>query len=166
MKKGLLFALAYVFFILLAVGIGMYYSTFDIKENKMITDAKQSEVTQSFDEALKADQERVEKKKADEDPNKWKPSPAFVLIAISIGAIADIVIVILWARHENKKRAQENKANLPRKKRMTDSNVFWWVIGLGIVRKRNDRLIIDWKYVAVYLILGLLLKVWITKEAI
>ncbi|MEH7385357.1 hypothetical protein V7147_08115 [Bacillus sp. JJ1521] len=63
MKKGLLIGLAYGLFILLAVGIGLFYSTFDVPSNKIISDAKQTEVTQSFEEALKADNERVEKKK-------------------------------------------------------------------------------------------------------
>lgn len=163
MKKGILFALAYCLFIVLAVGIGLYYSTFDVPKNKAIQNLKDTEVTQSFEEALKEDNERVEKRKAAEDPNKWKPSPAFVLTAISIGAIADIVIVIVWARHENKKREESNTIHV-RKKRITDSNLFWWIIGLGIVQRKNNRLIIDWKYIVAYIVLGILLKVWITKE--
>ncbi|MFS0862466.1 hypothetical protein [Fredinandcohnia sp. 179-A 10B2 NHS] len=163
MKKGILFALAYCLFILLAVGIGLYYSTFDVPKNKAIENVKYTQVTQSFQEALKKEQERVEKRKAAEDPDRWKPSPAFVLTAISIGAIADIVIVILWARHENKKRDESNSIHIS-KKRITDSKLFWWIIGLGIVQKKNDRLIIEWKYIVAYIVLGFLLKVWISKE--
>ncbi|QOR68101.1 hypothetical protein IM538_08325 [Cytobacillus suaedae] len=164
MKKGILFTIGYCVFILLAAGIGFYYSSDNTPEGTLTNEAKQNEVKQAFSEALKADEERIEKKKESEDPDKWTPSPGFVLTAVSIGAIADIVIVILWARHENRKREIEDGTNLTRKKRLTDSNLFWWVIGLGIVRKRNDKLIVDWKYVLAYIILGLLLKVWLTKE--
>ncbi|MBE4907595.1 hypothetical protein IMZ08_05895 [Bacillus luteolus] len=161
MKKGILFTLGYCLFIVLAAGIGFYYSSESTQEDKL---TRQNEVKQAFNEALKAEEERIEKKKESEDSDKWTPSPGFMLTAISIGAIADIVIVILWARHENRKRELEAGTNLTRKKRLTDSNLFWWVIGLGIVRKRNDKLIVDWKYVVGYLILGLLLKVWLTNE--
>ncbi|WP_010283575.1 hypothetical protein [Bacillus timonensis] len=73
-------------FILLAVGIGLYYSQFEVPSNKIISNAEQSEVNQSFKEAFEADKERVEKKKEVESNNSWKPSPTFVLVAISIGA--------------------------------------------------------------------------------
>ncbi|MEH7238346.1 hypothetical protein [Bacillus sp. JJ1562] len=164
MKKGLLFGLAYGLFILLAVGIGLYYSTFEVPNNKIVSDAKQKVDTQSFEEALKADNERVEKKKEVQNDNRWKPSPTFVLVAISIGAIVDIVIVILWARHENKKRKFEKNEILINKKRITDYNIFWWIIGLGIVQKKNDKLVIYWRYVMAYIVIGFLLKAWITKE--
>lgn len=161
MKKGILFTLGYCLFILLAVGIGIYYSSNSTHEEKL---TRQNEVKQAFDEALKAEEERIEKKKESEDPDKWTPSPGFVLTAISIGAVADIVIVIWWARHENRKRELEAGTNLARKRRLTDSSLFWWVIGLGIVRKKNEKLIVDWKYVVAYLILGVFLKVLLTKE--
>ncbi|RFB18450.1 hypothetical protein DZB84_05945 [Bacillus sp. HNG] len=164
MKKGLLFGLAYGLFILLAVGIGLYYSIFDVPSNKIVSDVRQTEATQSFEEALKADKERVEKKTEAQKDNRWKPSPTFVLVAISIGAIADIVIVILWARHENKKRKFEGNETQLRKKRITDYAIFWWIIGLGIVQKKNEKLVIYWRYMVAYIVLGFLLKVWITKE--
>lgn len=164
MKKGIYFALAYLVFISLAIGIGVYYSTFDVPKDPMIERAKQSDASRSFEEAVKKDEERVKGLKAAKDPNKWEPSPTFVMTAVSLGAIADIMIVILWARHENKKRALEAGESGTRTKRITDSNVFWWVIGLGIVRRKNERLVIDWKYVVAYIAVGLLAKVWITKE--
>ncbi|WP_449539261.1 hypothetical protein [Ferdinandcohnia sp. Marseille-Q9671] len=166
MKKGILFGVGYALFILLAIGIGLYYSNFDVPDNKLISDVKKTEVTQSFDEALKADRERIERNKASKDPNKWEPSPTFVLVAISIGAIADIVIVILWARHDNRKKQQEEVQGTTLKRRITDSNLFWWIIGLGVVQKKNDRLVIVWKYVVGYIVLGLLLKVWLSKELV
>ncbi|MFD1780716.1 hypothetical protein ACFSFW_18790 [Fredinandcohnia salidurans] len=166
MKKGLLFGFAYCLFILLAVGIGFYYANFDVPNKNAIIDSEKKEVTQSFEDALKADKERVEKDKADESKNRWNPSPTFVLVAISIGAIADIVIVILWARHENKKRLIEEKNSHLQKKRITDNSIFWWIIGLGIVQKKNEKLVIDWRYVVAYIVLGFLLKAWVSKELI
>ncbi|KAA0544638.1 hypothetical protein FZW96_19715 [Bacillus sp. BGMRC 2118] len=164
MKKGIYFALAYLGFICLTIGIGVYYATFDVPKDPMIEKAKQSEVSASFEEALKKDEERVREIRETKDPNKWEPSPTFVITAVSLGAIADIIIVILWARHENRKRALEADQNTKRKKSITDSNLFWWIIGMGIVRRKHEKLIVDWKYVALYIILGILLKVWLSKE--
>ncbi|WP_456275100.1 hypothetical protein [Bacillus sp. AK128] len=166
MKKGLIFGLGYFLFIIAIISIGIFYSTLDIPKQSPANEATQTKLNQSFDEALKEHQEKIEEKKKNEDPNKWKPSSSFVLTAVSLGAIADIVIVILWARHENRKKESGIIVGNKTKKRITESAIFWWIIGLGIVRKKNDRLVIDWKYIVVYLLLGLLVKVWITKELV
>ncbi|MEH7385356.1 hypothetical protein V7147_08110 [Bacillus sp. JJ1521] len=74
------------------------------------------------------------------------------------------MIVIFWARHENKIRKFEDNETQFRKKRITDYAIFWWIIGLGIVRKKNEKLVIYWRYVVAYIVLGFILKAWITKE--
>ncbi len=140
MKKGVLFVSAYCFIMFSIIAIGIYYPKLDVPENRFIVNSAQTYETQSFDEALKAHEEKTKGKKETENPNRWKPSSAFVITAISIGAIADIIIVLLWARHENKKREKEAEANLPRKKSITDYSLFWWVIGLGMIKKEERKI--------------------------
>ncbi|WP_077617101.1 hypothetical protein [Bacillus sinesaloumensis] len=167
MKKGLLFVLAYGVIILLLIGIGFFYSKLFVPTTNVSIDnnKEKSEFTQSFKEALREDKERTEKKKLEENNNnRWNPSPTFILVAVSVGAVADIVIVILWARHENRKNQDMGLESRQRKKRITDSTIFWWIIGLGVVQKRHEKLVVDWRYVIAYIVIGFALKFWISKD--
>ncbi|MHC0037765.1 hypothetical protein [Pseudoneobacillus sp. C159] len=99
-----------------------------------------SEVSHTFQmEMKKYEQQKIEKEIKNAD--KWKPSKRFVATSIAIASVLDVVIILIWARYENKKRAGKS-ATL--KKRWTDQKWFWNIVALGIVQPKNNKIVVNW----------------------
>lgn len=120
---------------------------------------KQNEVAATFSEEFKAHEEKVKQKKI-EEANKWKPSKSFIVTAISISSVLDIVVILLWVWHENKK--QKGDATSSRKK-WTNQKWFWNVVALGIIQPKNNRMVINWKNLLLFLIVMYFLKTLLFK---
>lgn len=128
-------------------------------EPAKITQNKQNDVAASFSKELTAHEEKIKQKEIVQ-AHKWKPSKSFIITAISIASVLDIIIILLWARHENKKR--QGAASLSRK-RWTDQKWFWNVVALGIVQPKNNRIVINWKNLILFLIIMYILKTFLFK---
>lgn len=100
-------------------------------------------------------QKHNQEKKAAENEGKWQPSNTFVITAISIGSCLDIIVVLLWARHENKKTKQ---GEFPNPDRLTNKKWFWYLVSMGIVLPKDGKLIFSLKNFILTVIFLVLLK--------
>ncbi|MDZ5473722.1 hypothetical protein SM124_18550 [Bacillus sp. 31A1R] len=112
------------------------------------------ELSLSFKEEMAIHKEKVKQKEI-ENAGKWQPSKQFVMIAMISASILDIIIVLLWARHENIKR---EKAEGIQSKRITDSKWFWNLVALGIVQPKNNRIVINWRNLFLNIVLLYFIK--------
>jgi hypothetical protein len=153
--KNLTFIFFLFYLVLMAslIFFAINHNTKDSESTKLTT-KPQSEVTETFSKELKAHEEKVKQKEI-ERANRWKPSKTFVIVAISISSVLDIIIILLWARHENKKR--EGNPVTP-SKRWTNQKWFWNVVALGIVQPKNNKLVISWVNLVVFLVAMYFLK--------
>lgn len=157
MKKNKVFAFFLIYFFLLASLIGGSIVFEPSKSNKNTTQSD-NEVASIFKEELAKQEEKVQIKKEEFDKSgRWKPSKQFVITAIIIASILDIVVVLIWAWHENKKKANQSM-DTNGKKKVTESKWFWYIIGLGIIVPKNNRLTVSWINLAVVIILMYFLK--------
>lgn len=74
-------------------------------------------------------------------PLLFNVSDEAAIIAVTAGAILDIVIVILWARRENKK-IERNE--VPRKKRWRDTKLFWNIVAMGVIQPKDGKYAVNW----------------------
>ncbi|WP_264740255.1 hypothetical protein [Cytobacillus firmus] len=119
-----------------------------------------SEISSAFSEELQI-QKHQQEKKAAENEGKWKPSNTFVITAISIGSCLDIIAVLLWARHENKKKQQGPFSNL---NRLTNKKWFWYLVSMGIVLPKDGKLTFSLKNFILTVIFLVLLKFWLFDQ--
>ncbi|MFD1738013.1 hypothetical protein ACFSCX_15865 [Bacillus salitolerans] len=111
-----------------------------------------------FSDAM-AKYELKQEEKRKENEGKWTVSNEFAVTAVTLGAIFDIVFILLWARYENKKREGEVQP----KKRWTDSKWFWNIVAFGVVQPKNNRLVINWKNFILFVIMMYVLKLAIFR---
>ncbi|URT71810.1 hypothetical protein [Cytobacillus firmus] len=102
-----------------------------------------------------------QEKKAAENEGKWQPSNTFVITAIAIGSCLDIIVVLLWARHENKKKQQGQFTN---PNRLTNKKWFWYLVSMGIVLPKNGKLTFSLKNFILTVIFLVLLKFWLFDQ--
>ncbi|KGX91178.1 hypothetical protein N781_05310 [Pontibacillus halophilus JSM 076056 = DSM 19796] len=113
------------------------------------------------EELLKHEQKVEENKKIEPKPLTFNVSDEFAFLAVTVGAILDIVIVILWARNENKKL--EGK-ELPDKRRWRDTKLFWNIVAMGVVQPKNNKYCINWlNLIGVTILLHILFYILFTK---
>jgi hypothetical protein len=148
-----LFFLIYLVLMVSLIFFAMNHNNKDSDSTKLTT-KPQIEVSDTFSKELKAHEEKVKQKEI-ERANRWKPSKTFVIVAISISSFLDIIIILLWAKHENKKR--EGNPVTP-SKRWTNQKWFWNVVALGIVQPKNNKLVISWVNLVVFLVAMYFLK--------
>lgn len=148
-KKKVAFFLLY--FVLMASLIFAAVSV-PINSNENVPSVK-PELSNSFKEEMRIHEEKVRQKEI-ENAGKWEPSKQFVITAIVLASISDIVIILLWARHENKKR----EGSVQTRNRLTDSKWFWNIVAMGIVQPKNNRIVINWKNLIIFVIVMYLLK--------
>lgn len=118
--------------------------------------------TTEGENSLEKFKQEFNEKKSESTESSKVEFPAYYLIAIFIASIIDFVIVMLWVNHENKKREQgENDNN---RTSIMKSKWFWWVVGLGVVKQKNDRLRFDWKVCILYLALLTGLKLYLMES--
>jgi hypothetical protein len=116
-----------------------------------------TEIASAFSKEIQI-QEEKEEKKAAENEGKWQPSKTFIITAISIGSVLDVIIAILCARHENKKN-QESQSFNPNK--WTSKK---WFGSMGIVEPKNGKLTISWKNLILTILFLVLLKFWLFEK--
>lgn len=119
-----------------------------------------SEISSAFSKELQIQKNKQEMKAA-ENEGKWQPSNTFVITAISIGSCLDIIIVLLWARHENKKKQQGQVSN---PNRLTNKKWFWYLVSMGIVLPKDGKLTFSLKKFVLTVTLLVLLKHWLFDQ--
>ncbi|WP_121664675.1 hypothetical protein [Metabacillus litoralis] len=157
MNKTALFFIVYALLMvgLIFMAVNMPKSTISPITESLIS------TTEGENSLEKFKQEFNEKKSESTESSKVE-YPAYYWIAIFIASIIDFVIVMLWVNHENKKREQgENDNN---RTSIMKSKWFWWVVGLGVVKQKNDRLRFDWKVCILYLALLTGLKLYLMES--
>ena len=110
-----------------------------------------TEPTTTFQEDL-TKEELLEEENKNEEQKKSssKVSEKFLIIAVSIAAVLDIIIVVLWARKENKKLSGKENSD---KKRWRDTKIFWKIVTMGMIQLKNNKYSINWLNVIVITIL-------------
>ncbi|MFE7060682.1 hypothetical protein ACFVAD_00855 [Sutcliffiella sp. NPDC057660] len=88
---------------------------------------------------------KIQKEKAATRKPLWDIPNHIAATAMILASILDIVIILLWARNENKKREAEEAGIIPVKKRWTDSTWFWNIIAMGVVQPKEGRIRIKWR---------------------
>lgn len=118
-----------------------------------------TEISSAFSKELQIQKHKQEMKAA-ENEGKWQPSNIFVITAISIGSCLDIIVVLLWARHENKKKQQGQFSN---PNRLTNKKWFWfwYLVSMGIVLPKDGKLTFSLKNFILNVTLLVLLKLWL-----
>ncbi|MCM3411195.1 hypothetical protein [Metabacillus litoralis] len=157
MNKTALFFIVYALLMvgLIFMAVNMPKSTISPITESLISTTEEENSLEKFK------QEFNEKKSESTESSKVE-YPAYYWIAIFIASIIDFVIVMLWVNHENKKREQgENDNN---RTSIMKSKWFWWVVGLGVVKQKNDRLRFDWKVCILYLALLTGLKLYLMES--
>ncbi|MBU8855695.1 hypothetical protein BGM24_27640 [Bacillus sp. FJAT-26377] len=116
----------------------------------------------TFKEELMKHEDKVEENK-NKEPEQllFNVSDEFAIIAVTTGAILDIVIAILWARKENQKL---NGKEISSKKRWRDTKIFWNIVAMGVVQPKNNKYSINWfNMIGVTILLHFLFYILFTK---
>jgi hypothetical protein len=129
------------------------------KATKDTLEPPKSEVSQTFQMEMKKYEEKKQEKER-KNADRWKPSKRFVATAIAIASVLDVVIILIWARFENKKRAGQSTA-ITAKRRWTDQKWFWNVVALGIVQPKNNKIVVNWLNFIVVIVVLYFLKQYI-----
>lgn len=154
-KKAACFFILY-FLLMVSIIIGVTTSN-PAKQEKEVHN---NSVGESFKKELSV----YESKKVQREAvlsERWRPSDRFVIIALTASSILDIVIVLLWARHENRKR--EGKPQ-PVKPRLTDRKWFWNIVAMGIVQPKNNKLVISWRNLVLVIIAMYFVKKFLVDQ--
>lgn len=153
-------ALFFIVYALLMVGLIFMAVNMPKSTISPITESLIS--TTEGENSLEKFKQEFNDKKSESTESSKVEFPAYYWIAIFIASIIDFVIVMLWVNHENKKREQgENDNN---RTSIMKSKWFWWVVGLGVVKQKNDRLRFDWKVCILYLALLTGLKLYLMES--
>ncbi|AST90387.1 MULTISPECIES: hypothetical protein [Sutcliffiella] len=122
------------FLLLLSLILGVLFFQYERNEEETIN--------LSFSEELEKYEKEVEVREMElSNSRKWTVSKEFALTAVTIGAILDVVLVVLWAKYENKKKKSPAAFN---KKRWRDSKWFWYIFAFGVIQPKNHKLVINW----------------------
>jgi hypothetical protein len=132
----------FILYLLLMASIvyGVMNSNITTGEKRESSSSSQK-VEEFFSEEIKL-YEKSKGIREEEESDKWRPSNRFVMIALTLSSILDIIIVLLWARHENMKREEHPE---PAKPRLTDQKWFWKIVAMGIVQPKNNKLVMNWR---------------------
>lgn len=109
----------------------------------------------TFTTELRVYENKIEKRNATKS-DRWRPSDRFVIIALTLSSILDIVIVLVWARYENRKR--EGQTDARAKPSLTDRKWFWNIVAMGIIQPKNNKLVLDWRNLIFVVIAMYLMK--------
>jgi hypothetical protein len=100
-------------------------------------------IVPSFEEGM-AHTEKKNEEKAKKEP-LWDVPNHIAAPILIMASILDIVIILLWARNENRKREAQEAGIIPVKKRWSDSKWFWNLLALGVVQPKNGRIVVNWR---------------------
>ncbi|OLS36904.1 hypothetical protein [Bacillus sp. MRMR6] len=105
----------------------------------------------------KYEEKKVQKELINKD--KWKPSNAFIITAISIASVLDVVIILFWAWSSNRKETENRGLN-----KWTEKKWFWNLVAMGIIQPENGRPVLKWKNLILLIALMVALKFYISKN--
>ncbi|MCM3619925.1 hypothetical protein M3936_20335 [Sutcliffiella horikoshii] len=114
------------------------------------------DLVQSFEEGM-AHTEKKKEEKAIKEP-LWDVPNHIAAPILIMASILDIVIILLWARNENKKWEAQESGIIPVKKRWSDSKWFWNIVALGIVQPKSGRIVVNWRNLVAAFVLLTILK--------
>lgn len=121
-----------------------------------------TESSPTFKEEFMEHERKAEEKKNQEQEPLFHVSDEFAMTAVTAGAIADIVIAILWARKENRRLKGEE---IPSKKRWRDTKLFWNIVAMGVIQPKNSQYSINWlNLISVTILLHVLFYLLFTKN--
>ncbi len=154
-KKIALFFLIYV---LLFCSLLLAVKSLDVEGIKEDSDV--SKFSNEFKSELAAYEKKQEILKQQElESEGWKPSKQFAMTAVIAASIADIIIVLLWARHVNKKRQNIDEGT--QKQKIINQKWFWNIVSMGIVQPRDGKISIIWRNVIIFIVTMYILKSWL-----
>ncbi|WP_071394294.1 hypothetical protein [Bacillus tuaregi] len=146
----LLFFTGYVF-LLISLIAGVMFIDSPIKSESIST----ALVDSTFKEAIESYETKQEEKKKVQSEPRWKPSNELVMTAVSIGAVLDIIIIVIWAKYQN--RTQQASTSSKERKWLY-SKLFWNIVALGVIQPKENKLVINWiNMIAVTIFIHLLL---------
>ncbi|NLP50071.1 hypothetical protein [Bacillus sp. RO1] len=125
-------------YLFLIVALILFSSSADISGGGSTED-----IVPSFEEGMEHAEKKNEEK-AKKEP-LWDVPNHIAATLLIMASILDIVIILLWARNENRKREAEEAGIIPMKKRWTDSKWFWNIIAIGVVQPKNGRIVVNWR---------------------
>lgn len=152
-KASIYFFAGYAFLM-----ISLIYFALNVNLDE-VEQANDYEVSDTFSEELKR-AEAKSAQRAAKIEGKWQPSNQFIMIAMISASILDIVIILLWAHYENKKK----QGGVDNPRRITNKKWFWNFIALGIVQPKDGRIVLNWKNLIGFILLMILLKFWISDR--
>lgn len=154
-KKIALFFLIYV---LLFCSLLLAVKSLDVEGIKEESDVR--EFSNEFKNELATYEKKQEvQEQQNLESEGWKPSKQFAMAAVIAGSIADIIIVLLWARHVNMKR--KNIEEGIQKQKIINQKWFWNIVSMGIVQPKNGKIRIIWRNMIIFIITMYILKTWL-----
>ncbi|WP_419887476.1 hypothetical protein ACN6MT_18710 [Neobacillus niacini] len=130
-------ALFFTTYFLLMVSMILAVTLVDFKPSKSSVEMPET----TFKQELEKHEKKIAAKQEEKKKNRWTISRETVMIAVSIGAILDIIIAYIWVRRENRK--YDGKES-PNKKRWRNSKIFWNIVAMGVIQPKGKRFVINW----------------------
>lgn len=132
-RKIILFFTTYI---LLMVSMIAAVTLIDFEPSKSTVEIPDTTFKQELEKHEKKVEARQEEKK-----NSSNITNETVLIAVSIGALLDVIIVYIWVKRENRKMDGKEKSS---KKRWRDSKIFWYIFAMGVIQPKENKYVINW----------------------
>lgn len=137
MKKSMnKIVLFFTIYLLLMLSIILAVSLADFTPSKSTI-----EIPDTFKQELEKHEKKVQARQEESKKNRWNLSNETVLIAVSIGAVLDIIIVYIWVRRENRKNDDKERTG---KKNWRDSKIFWNIVAMGVIQPKENKYVINW----------------------
>lgn len=150
-------ALFFFIYVLLFCSLLLAVKSLDVEGIKEESDV--SKFSNEFKAELVTYEKKQEVQKQQElESEGWKPSKQFVMTAVIAGSIADIIIVLLWARHVNKKK--QNREEGTQNQKIIHQKWFWNIVSMGIVQPKNGKIRIIWRNMIIFIVTMYILKTW------
>ena len=151
-----LFLFFFVYFLLFC---SLILAVINMDRDRISQNSDVNEFSNVFKVENEVYEKRIEGQKRDQEKsNGWKPSKQFVMTAVILASILDIIIILLWARYENKKR--NRVGTFVKKPKLTDKVWFWNVMAMGFVQPRNGRIKINWRNLIIFILTMYVIKKW------
>jgi hypothetical protein len=135
-KSNMKILLFFTTYLLLMVSMIAAVSLIDYKASKSKVEIPDT----TFKQELEKHEKKVEARQ-EEMKNRWNITNEMVLIAVSIGALLDVIIVYIWVKRENRKMDGKEKSS---KKRWRDSKIFWNIVAMGVIQPKENKYVINW----------------------
>ncbi|MEC1525520.1 hypothetical protein P9D43_26325 [Neobacillus niacini] len=151
-------ALFFTTYFLLMVSMILAVTLVDFKPSKSSVEMPET----TFKQELEKHEKKIAAKQEEKKKNRWTISRETVMIAVSIGAILDIIIAYIWVRRENRKYDGKEMLN---KKRWRNSKIFWNIVAMGVIQPKGKKFVINWfNMIGVSILLHLFFYFFLIKK--